>query len=83
MAFKWLVERFIATLGTLQPPVRLGGPPLSEETVALVKGFVKGCQRRRESVSLATIASELNLHPSTVWWVVRKVLHCYHKEGRG
>ena len=46
-------------------------------------------------MSLATIASELNLHPSKVWQVVRKVLHWYlykpnktvpltdaHKEGR-
>ena len=94
-AFKRLVERFIATQGTLHPPVLVGSPPLSEETVALVKGFVKGYQRRKESVSLATIASELNLHPSTVWRVVRKVLHWYpykphktvpltdtHKEGR-
>ena len=95
MAFKRLVERFIATQGTLHPAVPIGRPPLSEETVALVKGFVKGCQRRRESVSNAVIAAELNLSWSTVWRVVRKVLHWYpykphptvpltdaHKEGR-
>ena len=48
----WLVERFIATQGTLHPPVPDVRPPLSDGTVALVKGFVKGCHRRKESVSL-------------------------------
>ena len=43
------MERFIATQGTLHPPV----PDVrSDGTVALVKGFVKGCHRRKESVSL-------------------------------
>ena len=51
MAFKRLVERFIATQGTLHPPVPVGRPPLSEETVALVNRFVKGCQRE-EGVSV-------------------------------
>ena len=41
MAFKRLVERFIATQGMLHPPVPVGRHPLSEKSVALVKGFGK------------------------------------------
>ena len=76
-AFKRLVTRFMTSHGQVRPAVSEGRPPISEETVTMVKEYMLPYQQRKEVVSLSTVANSLGLSYTTVWRVVRKRLGWY------
>ena len=70
-AFKRLVTRFLSSKGQVRPQVPPGPPPISQDTVGLVKDFFMRQRRSKKPVSLISAASSLNLSKTTIWRVVR------------
>ena len=73
MAFKRLVERFQKT-GNTSPAQPQGRTANSENLIEKIRELVKPFQENQQSISVPTIAKQLNASTATVWRIMRKKL---------
>ena len=71
MAWKRIVERFQQP-ANISPPQPQGRTTLSEELLEEVRRLVKPFQENQQSVSVSTIAKQLQVSTATIWRIMRK-----------
>ena len=82
MPFRRLVDRFCGsqdqTPGQVRPKTPVGRPStITDEQVQSVKDFLLPYLHAKESVSLSTIATSLDISVNMAWRIVRKKLGWY------